>query len=148
MASGIRALCDYAKGKGVEIHLETHGDFNTIENLMPVVEKVKDCPEFGILWDIGNTDDTYGANWREIYNELKPYLKHLHIKDHVRKDGKTQYCLIGEGDIPIADIVATLQKDGYTGWYCLEWEKKWKPEIEEPEVAFPGYYEYMKKLLK
>ena len=28
---------------------------------------------------------------------------------------------------------------GYEGFYCFEWEKKWHPEIEEPEVAFPQY---------
>ena len=30
-----------------------------------------------------------------------------------------------------------LAANDYKGFYCFEWEKKWHPEIEEPEVAFP-----------
>jgi hypothetical protein len=35
--------------------------------------------------------------------------------------------------------VAVLAKAGYTGYYSFEWEKRWHPEIEDPEVAFPHY---------
>jgi len=27
----------------------------------------------------------------------------------------------------------------YGGFYNFEWEKRWHPEIEEPEVAFPQF---------
>ena len=30
-----------------------------------------------------------------------------------------------------------LVKNDYKGYYCFEWEKKWHPEIEEPELSFP-----------
>lgn len=36
-------------------------------------------------------------------------------------------CLIGEGVIPIKEIVKTLESDGYSGYMSLEWEKKWHP---------------------
>ena len=52
------------------------------------------------------------------------------------------------GDVPVPEIVAQLRADGYDGYYSFEWEKKWAPEIEEPEVAFPDYMHYMKELLK
>jgi hypothetical protein len=42
----------------------------------------------------------------------------------------------------------TLVSGGYQGLYSFEWEKKWHPEIEEPEVAFPQYVETMKGLLQ
>ena len=32
-----------------------------------------------------------------------------------------------------------LAKAGYKGDYSFEWEKRWHPEIPEPEVAFPHY---------
>ena len=55
---------------------------------------------------------------------------------------------MGQGDVPVPEIVARLRADGYDGYYSFEWEKKWAPEIEEPEVAFPDYMHYMKELLK
>ena len=40
-----------------------------------------------------------------------------------------------------------LAKGGYRGYYGFEWEKAWHPEIEEPEVAFPHYAEFMRRAL-
>ena len=148
VAKGIRILCEYARGKNVKVMQEVHGDFLSIETLMPVVEQVNDCPEFGVLWDIANTKDVCTGNWHGFYNEIKPYLRHVHVKDHKIVNDTIEYCLVGEGVIPVKDIVQTLEADGYTGWYSLEWEKKWHPEIQDPEIAFPAYFEYMKTILK
>ncbi|MCL2058817.1 MAG: sugar phosphate isomerase/epimerase [Oscillospiraceae bacterium] len=147
VCGGLRELCAYARGKGVDILLEVHGDFNKIENIGPIIEGAKSCPEFGILWDIGNSDTSYGDGWRDFYAVIKPLVRHVHVKDHIRAGGAGAYCLPGQGDIPIADIVATLVGDGYDGWYSFEWEKKWHPELAPPETVLPGYIEYMKKLL-
>ncbi len=54
-------------------------------------------------------------------------ISHVHIKDHLRGDGGFMLCLIGEGVIPIKEIVKTLESDGYSGYMSLECEKKWHP---------------------
>jgi hypothetical protein len=43
--------------------------------------------------------------------------------------------------------VRVLAKNGYKGYYCFEWEKRWHPEVEEPEVAFPHYAKTMRDYL-
>ena len=35
--------------------------------------------------------------------------------------------------------IQALVKLGYRGYYNFEWEKRWHPEIEEPEVAFAQF---------
>ena len=40
-----------------------------------------------------------------------------------------------------------LAKGGYRGSSGFEWEKAWHPEIEDPEVAFPHYAEFMRRAL-
>jgi hypothetical protein len=47
--------------------------------------------------------------------------------------------LTGTGEVPVKEQVKVLAASGYQGFYCLEWEKRWVPDIEEPEVAFPQY---------
>jgi hypothetical protein len=37
----------------------------------------------------------------------------------------------------ILQSLRVLVAGGYKGFYCFEWEKKWHPEIEDPEVASP-----------
>lgn len=147
VVDGLRQLCEYARGKNVNILLEIHGEFNTIEVLSRVIEGLKGCPEFGILWDIEHTDREYKDDFMPVYELIKPYIKHTHIKDYIRgENGAFKLCLIGEGDIPIKDIVKQLKLDGYDGYYSLEWEKKWVPELPEPEIAYPAYAEYMRAL--
>jgi hypothetical protein len=51
--------------------------------------------------------------------------------------------LTGTGEVPVQGQVKVLAGAGYRGYYCFEWEKKWHPEIAEPEVAFPHYAKTM-----
>lgn len=145
VAKGIRELCDYAAGTPVMVLQEVHGNFNRLETIMGVVEKVKDCPNFGLIWDIAHSDKTYGDDWKTFYQGIRSYIRHVHIKDHIREKGFS-LCLVGDGDIPIKDIVHTLESDGYHGYYSIEWEKLWHPDLPDAEIAFPGFLEYMKAL--
>jgi hypothetical protein len=58
-----------------------------------------------------------------------------------------RYVLTGEGTVPVRETVRVLAAGGYKGYYCFEWEKKWHPEIEPPEVAFPHYARVMSAYL-
>jgi hypothetical protein len=49
--------------------------------------------------------------------------------------------------VPVKETVKALAAAGYRGYYCFEWEKKWHPEIEEPEIAFPHYAKVMREYL-
>ena len=40
---------------------------------------------------------------------------------------------LGEGDIPVRDGLRRLHDAGYNDFVSVEWEKKWHPEIAEPE---------------
>jgi len=140
---GIKKLCEHAYNKNVRVLLEVHGDFNTIENIMEVVDEVKRYPEFGILWDVAHSDRSYGDDYMKFYSMIRPYIGHIHIKDHFRNNGKFDLCLVGKGDVPIRQIVRTLEADGFEGYLSFEWEKKWHPELEEPEISYPAYVKYM-----
>jgi hypothetical protein len=39
-----------------------------------------------------------------------------------------------------------LELANYDGWQTLEWERKWHPELEPPEVAFSAFVKSMKKI--
>ncbi len=136
---GISMLCRTADEAGTDVLLEVHGDFNTVEALMPVVKALENEKHFGLIWDICHTQKTYGENWREFYDAFCPFIRHVHIKD--TKNGKL--CLPGDGDIPIKAIVSHMLNDGYSGAFSLEWEKKWHPELAEIEEALIKFKEIM-----
>lgn len=145
---GLRTLCDYAAPKGVQVLLEIHGEFNTIEVIQPILKALDGTANFGILWDIEHSDRAYGDAVEPFYQLIRPYIRHIHAKDYIRAtaDEPFHLCLVGEGQIPIPTLVSWLQRDGYQGYFSLEWEKAWVPELPEPEIAFPGYVSYMQSL--
>jgi sugar phosphate isomerase/epimerase len=83
----------------------------------------------------------------EFYTAMKNYITHTHFKDHVRGtpgDERTYKLVrIGEGQIPIKAIVKQLLADGYKGYFSLEWEKKWHPELPGAEIAYPDFIRVM-----
>jgi sugar phosphate isomerase/epimerase len=124
------------------IFLEIHGDFSTIETLLPIVSQMQE-PNFGIIWDVEHSDMVYGDDYLPFYKVIAPKIKHVHIKDRVRGKG---LCLVGEGDIPLKAIIQQLVGDGYVGYFSIEWEKRWKPELAEPELALSRYAAWMRQL--
>ena len=143
VAEGIRILCDYAKGKPVTILLEVHGDFNTAERILKVSELVG-RENFGILWDVEHSDEADLGDFMSFWGPVKHLIHHVHIKDHRRLgNGKFQLCETGAGDIPLREMVLQMEKDGYEGYYSLEWEKKWHPELRDAEEEFPAYVAFM-----
>jgi len=146
IVKGYKALCEYVGERNVMILQETHGDFPDMDLLRPVVEGVSD-PRFGILWDIEHVFKRYGKDASAFVAWAAPHIRHVHVKDtKTQADGTFKLCMIGEGDVPIAEDCALLRGIGYDGFLSLEWEKKWVPHLEEPEVVIPYYMEFMKNL--
>jgi sugar phosphate isomerase/epimerase len=147
IVKGYRELCAYIGDRNVMILQETHGDFADIELLRPVFEGVGH-PKLGLLWDIEHVFRRYGTDASAFAAWAAPYVRHVHVKDAKRQpDGRFTLCMIGEGDVPVAADVALLRGIGYSGFLSLEWEKKWVPHLEEPEVVIPLYPAFMNRIL-
>ena len=131
--SGIASLCRYAEGKGVTVLLEVHGDYVTAERLLPITEVLGDLSTFGLIWDVAHSHKATGADFLPFYRAMRRYIRHVHLKD--LRDSDKALVLPGEGDIPLCEIVRTMEADGYTGYFSLEWEKHWHPELPKIEDA-------------
>ena len=136
VAEGVRTLCLAAADTGVSVYLEVHGDFHTVSRLIPIAEACNGCDNFGLIWDVCHTHNAYGAAWRQFYEPLAPYIRHVHLKDI--KNGV--HVLPGEGELPIREVVTTLTAQGYDGYFSLEWEKHWHKELPEIEPALDALF--------
>lgn len=137
ICGGISRLCEYAADKGVWVLLETHGDVNTAERLGRVAADCRKYENFGFIWDVCHTRLTYGENWRRFCDDFFPLIRHLHLKD-VTPDGLV---LPGEGTLPLRDMAQYLIAKGYDGYFSLEWEKKWHPELPPIEDALQALFD-------
>ncbi|HLW03340.1 MAG TPA: sugar phosphate isomerase/epimerase [Ktedonobacterales bacterium] len=125
---------------GVALALETHDAFSSSALVAQVISQVND-PMVGALWDFLHPY-RLGETAQETARRLQGHLLHIHVKDgqrpqHQQDDWKLM--LLGDGDVPTLAMLRALQAIGYDGWLSVEWEKKWHPELAEPEVALPQY---------
>lgn len=125
--------------------VETHDEWATVPQLMELVGDF-DPEETGVLWDIEHPVRK-GEKPYDTAKGLGKYLRHAHVKDSVRADGKNIPKLLGEGDLPLADFVAALKEVHFDGWICLETEKRWHAIAPDPEESIPQFAEYMGKLI-
>jgi len=135
-------LADYAKGKNVTILVESNGAFadsNLLLDLMNIVDR----PEVGVLWDVHHPYRFCLEPVTQTYNNLKPYIRYLHMKDSVMNKGQLVYKMMGEGDIPNREILQMLAADQFSGYVSLEWVKRWNKNLTEAGIVFPHYINYV-----
>jgi len=136
--SGLVTLGEYAKGSNVTILLESHGKVVYKDMLLKIMAGANH-PKVGLIWDFFNMWVVTKESPKEVFDTLGKYIKHVHIKDANLVDGKPAYCLIGQGVAPLREAMDSLKRANYKGYYSFEWEKKWHPEIQDPEIAFPHF---------
>ena len=128
----LMSLGEYAGRTGtVSVVLETHDAFSTGTQVAAVLSTV-DNAYTGALWDLHHPY-RQGETPEQTYAALAPFVRLTHVKDSTPPNN---YCLLGDGDIPILPMLRLLHGGGYDGWINLEWEKRWIPRLADPSVAF------------
>ncbi len=149
VVEGFQSLAAVARPAGVTVLIESHGDFTHSKDLLEILTRV-DSPQFALLWDAHHSFVAGGEQPGDTWAKLGKWVRHTHLKDSKPAGPKVEdrrYVLLGTGEVPVKEQVRVLAGAGYKGFYCFEWEKKWHPEIEEPEVAFPQYAKVMGEYL-
>ena len=143
---GLKTLGEHARGSGVGIILEAHGDFTDSPTLLALLDGAG-MDNVALLWDAHHTFVSGKEAPDKTFSALKRYVRHTHLKDSKPEGTGVRYVLTGSGTVPVQETVNILRRGGYKGYYCFEWEKGWHPEIEEPEVAFPHFADTMRRYL-
>lgn len=146
VVAGLRELGEHAKGSGVTVLIESHGDFCDSPALLDILRGVKRRTA-GLLWDAHHTVVVGKESPGHSLEQLARYVRHTHLKDSRPEGSGRRYVLTGEGTVPVRDIVRLLIKRGYRGYFGFEWEKHWHPELEDPEIAFPHFANVVREYL-
>lgn len=78
-------------------------------------------PRMGVCMDVGHTVRA-GADVVQAAIDAGPRLLDLHIKDLRDLSDRDSQCIVGEGDIPIAELFDQLIRMDYRGCANLEYE--------------------------
>ncbi len=130
-------LADHAAAAGVKIGVETHDEFASSTAVARALA-LAPGPSVGAIWDLFHTA-RMGETPAHALDTLGDRVLNVHLKDGRRNSDGWQLRLLGEGEIPVKDALRLLAERGYADFISVEWEKKWHPELAEPEVAFPQH---------
>jgi len=136
-----------ARRLGVAIGVETHDDFSA-SSVVAELLAIADPDWVGAVWD-SHHPHRMGEPPADVYANLGRRILLAQVKDARRRpDGDWELVLLGEGEVPVREMLGLLAGGGYRNWVSVEWEKRWHPEIEAPEVALPQYRRVLEQWLE
>ena len=139
----LAVLLDKAEELGVTLLLKTSGIYADTARLRKVLDHFA-CDQLGALWDVHHTYRDFGESGDATIKNLGAYVCHVHLRD---SDDDCQYQLIGEGTMPIDDVMRALSSVNYDGFLSLEWKPDWMEELQDRDIIFPYFVNYMNRFV-
>ena len=123
------------RGWQANLMVETH---DSLFSAAAIQRLVKVAPGIAILWDSHHTWKKGGEDPVATWQAIRGSVVHVHVKDSVSVPSARHpftYVLPGDGEFPIAPLLAALRADGFAGPVSLEWEKMWHPYLPPLDEA-------------
>ena len=134
-------LVKEAESAGVTLLLKSSGIYGDTARLRNMLDEFA-SDYFAALWDVHHTYRDMGESGDATIKNLGNYVRHVHLRD---SDDSGEYQLIGEGSLPLDDVIRALSSVNYDGFISLEWKPEWLQELQDREVIFPYFVNFMSR---
>ena len=139
---------EFCKGTRVSILLDAHGDLVQSDDILSILNFFPDNHS-GTIWDFFNMHLKTGESAKDMVEKLYKYIRIVQIKDgRFLPNQKYEYTLTGMGEVNITENLKQVLARGYKGFVSFEWEKRWHPELPDPEIALPDFVRKINKIVK
>jgi sugar phosphate isomerase/epimerase len=139
-----------AQRLGVAIGVETHDGFSSSAAVAGLLARSDPAAlasgSLGAVWD-SHHPHRMGETPGQVYANIGRHTLLAQVKDARRVGDGWQLVPLGQGEVPVRAMLGLLAAGGYPGWISVEWEKRWHPEIEAPEIALPQHLEVLTQWL-
>ena len=140
----LEQMLPIAEQENITFLIETSGLFASSLKLRDILEYFA-CDNLAALWNLSDAYFEAGESAEEIIKNLGAYVRHVHVNDAVKTENGTNYCLLGEGEVPFEDIMLALKSVNYDGFLSLVWDPTWCEELDDIEILFSQFTNYMKQ---
>ncbi len=143
----LQKLLPRAIEAGVTLLIETAGIFSDTARLASLLNEFAD-DNLAALWDMHHTFRDGAESAQKTVENLGAYIRHVHIKDSTATEEGVQYVLVGEGELPLAEMMTALRSINYDGFLSLEWDPAWMPDFTDMDIIFLHFTSYMSRYAK
>lgn len=133
-----------AQSSSITLIIETSGLFCSTARLRDLL----DCfasDNVAALWHMSAAYFGCGEAPEDVIKNLGAYVKHVHFNDARKTESGVEYCLAGEGELPVKDIMLALRSVNYDGFISLVWDPSWCEEIDDMEIIFSQFVNFMRQ---
>ena len=137
----LAALLPTAEAMDVTVLVKTSGIYSDTARLRAMLDRFA-SDRLAALWDVHHPYRDNGESGDTTIKNLGAYVSHVHMRD---SDDNGAYQLIGEGTMPIDEVMRALSSVNYDSFISLEWKPEWIEDLSDPEIIFPHFVNYMSR---
>ena len=126
-----------AEKADVGILFETVGYLADTEHVIAIINEFSSTA-IGASWNVRGTYFGAGETAEATIKTLGAYIKYVRLGD--LKDGKT--VLIGEGELPVENLLNALSSLNYEGFICAAWNE----DINDADIVLTHFANYISSL--
>ena len=133
-----------AEEKKVSLLIETTGPFGNTDVLRDLLDRFA-SDYLAALWQMSAAYFSAGETSEQVIKNLGAYVRHVQFNDARRTDDGVEFCLAGEGELPIDKMMLALRSVNYDGFVSLVWDPTWCEELDDMEIIFSQFVGFMKQ---
>ncbi len=133
-----------AEKQGVSFLIETNGPFCDTKLLRDLLERFA-SDHVAALWNMSAAYFGFGESAEEVIKNLGAYVRHVQLIDAKKMGDQIEYCLAGEGELPISEMMLALRSVNFDGYVSLVWDPVWCEELDDMEIIFAQFVGFMKQ---
>ena len=95
----------------------------------------------GALWDMHHPYRIMGEAPETTVQNLGAYIKYIHVKDSVMTENGVEYRMMGEGDLPVDEMVFALRSINYDGYTLAGMGQTLGTGFERRWYCIPAFYQ-------
>ena len=143
IAECCKRCCDFSHENGVRLAIDNHGYVTNKPGVLTDIFEMAPCE------CVGTNLDTMNYRWwgnsveecDKLNKAVAKRVYHTHMKDGFGSRENYKGAALGEGELHLKWVVGILEKVGYDGVYCAEYEG---PEVVDG-LGYKKCLEWMKK---
>lgn len=143
---GLARLKPLAEKAGVVLLVETSGGMADTRKLVDLLDGFA-SDSLGACWNMLDTWFEGKESAQDTITNLGAYVRHVRITDASPEEGTpyASYELLGEGKLPLQEMIDALRSVNYDGFVSLRWDPAWAEGCDDLEMILTHFQVIMSR---
>ena len=137
-ADHIHGMLERIADHPVSLLIESTGPYADTSRLRDLLNLFAD-DQLASTWNMYATCVEGREDAEQTITNLGAYVRHVHLHDYSLSQGHAEPELMGEGNLPLPELMNALRSVNYDGFVSLVWDPDWMEGLEDPEIILTHF---------